>query len=288
MMELFKRLFARTRKVRNAGQSFRPVLESLEARDVPSGGHWFGGGHEQALFNRAQVGPSFAGATGDHHDYGDRSEAGFGAPTLADSLTGASGTSGTAAFSANAVTGNNSLRLHASGLTADTTYTVSSGTTTLGTFTTDANGQGKLSVSNVTQALTAGAPITVTDPGGAPVLSGTLAATHLVATLGGGSGGDGIAFYRANVATGTNSLLVGLFGLSAGSTYTVQLDGSTVGTVTTDANGRGHLSLTNLSTPPAAGSVLTVLDSSGAPVLQGSFTASDFGFFGFFGGRFHH
>jgi hypothetical protein len=272
MIKLLKKLFARTTKPRNVGHAFRPVLESLEAREVPSGGPWFGGAHELALLNQAQVGSALAGVTGG-------CEAGLGASTLAASLTGTSGASGTATFAANAATGNNSLHIHASGLTANTTYTVASGTTTLGTFTTNANGQGKLSVSDVSPALTAGSVITVTDPSGATVLSGALAATHLFATLGGTRGGDGIASYHANVLTGSNSLQVGLFGLSASSTYTVQLDGTTVGTVTTNASGSGHLSVSNLSTPPKAGSTLTVLDSTGATILQGSFTASIFDFF---------
>jgi hypothetical protein len=300
MKELLSKLFATTRKPRHVGPAFRPTLESLEGREVPSGGPWFGGGHDLALFNHAQFGPAFAGATGGGNDaqvgpafagaLGGRNDpgdgfAGFGIPTLAANLTGASGTSGTATFSTNALIGQNSFHLHASGLTANTTYTVSSGSTTLGTFTTDANGQGKLSVSNVSPALTAGSTITVKDPTGATALSGTLANTNLFATLGGTSGVDGIAFYHANVTAGTNSLQVGLFGLSANSTYTVQLGGKTVGTVTTNAFGAGHLSVSDLSTPPTAGSALTVLDSTGATVLQGSFTAS---LFSFFGGWFPH
>jgi hypothetical protein len=81
------------------------------------------------------------------------------------------------------------------------------------------------------------------------------------------------------VFTGSNSLQVGLFGVSANSTYAVQLDGTTAGTVTTNASGSGHLSVSDLSTPPQAGSTLTVLDSTGATIPQGSFAASIFDFF---------
>jgi hypothetical protein len=273
-MGLFKRLLGTASRPRAAGRTFRPVLESLEARDVPSGGPWFGGGHGPALF-----GPVFAGGGG-RGRFGDRGEAGRGSSTLAASLTGTGGASGTVAVSSNPFSGQESLSVHVSGLTADTTYTVSSGSTTLGTFTTNADGQGRLNVRDLSTALAAGDAITVADPSGSTVLSGTLAATHLVATLGGTGGGDGLASYQANVAAGQNSLQVILFGLSAHSAYSVQLGGTTVGTVTTNANGRGVLSVSNLATPPAAGSVLTVLDSGGATVLQGSFAAGGFGFFG--------
>jgi hypothetical protein len=280
MMEFLKKLF-KTTKPRNAGRRvFRPILESLEAREVPSGGPWFGGGHDLALFNRAQVGPAAAGQTGGSNNQGDGFLAGLGVPTLAATLTGSNGASGIATFAANSATGNTTLNVHASGLTADTTYTVSSGTTTLGTFTTNATGQGKLHVSSVSPALTAGSVITITDPSGKTALSGTLAATNLFATLGGTSGRDGFASYHTNVFTGSSTLRVGLFGLSANSTYTVQLDGTTVGTVTTNALGAGHLSTSSLSKPPAAGSVLTVLNASGTTVLQGTLTAPSFGFFG--------
>jgi hypothetical protein len=285
MMEFLRKLF-QTKKPRNAGRrAFRPVLESLEARAVPSGGPWFGGGHDLAHFGGAQVGPAFAGQFGGASGQADGCLAGLGAPTLAASLTGTAGATGVATFAANSASGNNALNVVASGLTANTKYTVSSGTTTLGTFTTNAVGLGKLHVSNVSPALTAGSAITITDPTGTTALSGTLGATNLVATLGGTSGGDGFAPYHANVFTGSNTFHVGLFGLSANSTYTVQLDGTTVGTVTTNANGAGHLSTSSLSTPPAAGSVLTVLDSSGTTVLQGSFAAPSFDFFGDW---FHH
>jgi hypothetical protein len=293
MREFFKKLFAPTRKTGNSGRAVRPMLESLEGRDLPNAGPWLEAAHLFGRGGASEVRAAFAGATGGSSDAGSACEAGHQTQTLTASLTGASGASGSVTFRSNTASGDNHLSVQVSGLTASTTYTVSSGSTTLGTITTDANGKGKLSVSDLSPALTAGATITVTDPSSATVLSGTLATptaptnTNLIATLGGTAGGDGFAFFHANSATGNNRLRLFLFGLTASSTYTVQLGGSTIGTVTTDANGRGQLSLSNLSTPPAAGSVLTVLDSTGATVLQGSFAASDFGF-GLFGGRHHH
>jgi hypothetical protein len=285
-MELFRKLFAGAKKAGSGGRTFRPVLESLESRDVPSFGPWFGAAHELALANLSRAGSALAGPTGGHHGGDSDSQA----QTLSATLTGTSGASGNVSFSSNSASGQNHRRVSVSGLTADTAYTVSSGTTTLGTITTDANGNGKLSVRNVSPALTSGSDVTVTDPSGATVLSGTLAAnsrqagTSLIATLGGTGGGDGIAFAHTSGTSGQNSLRLFLLGLTPSSTYTVQLDGTTVGTVTTDANGLGQLSLSNLSTPPAAGSVLSVLDSTGATVLQGSFTSADFGLFG----HWHH
>jgi hypothetical protein len=284
MLNWFKKRFAGASKPRSGARKVRPMLESLEEREVPSGGQWSGMHHDPGAFDRAQFGSAFAGATNGWNGNEGWGEGRHGSPTLVASLTGSSGTSSSAAYSSNTSTGQNSLRVHVSGLTANTTYTVSSGSTTLGNIKTNANGQGTLAVSDVSTTLTAGSPVTVADSSGNTVLSGTLAASRLVATLGGSSGGDGIAFYHASPVSGQNSLRVGLFGLTANATYTVQLNGNTIGTVTTNANGRGQLSQTNLATPPTAGSIVTVLDSTGATILQGTLAAGESSFFGFFGG----
>jgi hypothetical protein len=62
----------------------------------------------------------------------------------------------------------------------------------------------------------------------------------------------------------------------------VQIGGTTVGQISTDADGDARLSSSNLSTTVTSGSVLTVLNSSGTTVLQGTF-ATDTGHEGFLG-----
>jgi hypothetical protein len=69
----------------------------------------------------------------------------------------------------------------------------------------------------------------------------------------------------------------------------VQIGGTTVGPISTDADGDGRLSSSNLSLTVSSGSVLTVLNSSGMIVLQGTFATNtgyeDFLGFHRFGGR---
>ena len=72
-------------------------------------------------------------------------------------------------------------------------------------------------------------------------------------------------------------------GLSADTSYTVQLDGTAVGQITTDETGSGNLALSNLTNTVAAGSVVTVLDSSGNVVLTGTFAGATVSH----GGRHH-
>jgi hypothetical protein len=96
---------------------------------------------------------------------------------------------------------------------------------------------------------------------------------RLFAALTGATGTAGHARYHADATAGTNSLSLSVSGLAASSTFTVQIDGTTVGQITTDANGAGKVTLSNLTTAVAAGTVISVLDSTGATVLSGTFTS---------------
>jgi hypothetical protein len=192
-------------------------------------------------------------------------------------LTGASGTSGSAEFTAGTTSGQNSLGVRVSGLTASTTYTVQVDGTTVGQVTTNANGKGHVSLSNLSGTIAAGSVVTVLDPTSTTVLTGTLAAEsehpsrqELSATLSGASGTSGFAAYSANTTTGDNTFRLRVSGLTASTTYTVQVGGTTVGQVTTDASGKGSVSLSNLTATVAAGSVVTVLDPTGVTVLTGT------------------
>jgi hypothetical protein len=272
-MNLFNKLFGQTktsRKAVNKSRSVRLSVEALEVRDTPSHGFGLGAALRGSggFFAPAQLGPAVTG-------WGSSSDT----STLSATLTGATGASGTATFEANPNTGTNHLGVRVAGLTANTDYTVSSGTATLGTITTNANGSGTLAVNNTTASLGTGATITVTDPNSTTVLTGTLAAatnpiTHLAATLSGATGTSGRVSYAANANTGTNSLLVEVSGLTANASYTVLSGTTTLGTITTDANGNGSLVESNVSEALASGGTISVADSTGTTVLSGTLAAA--------------
>jgi hypothetical protein len=276
-MLFFESLFSGKQNAGPVARSYRPRLEWFETRDLLSAGSFFAA-HAFALANQAQVGAG-SGDLGGCHGHADT--------TLTAALTGATG-SGAATFTSDAADATNSLSVKLSGLTASTTYTVSSGTTSLGTITTDSSGAGTLSVSNLSPALTSGSTITVQDPSSTTALSGTLAAaassavTNLKATLT-GTTGSGHAHFVADASSTNNRFKVSVSGLSANATYTVQVDGTTIGQLTTDSSGAGQLSATDLTQTISAGSLVTVLDSTGATVLQGTFAAAS----GSHGGRHH-
>jgi hypothetical protein len=176
-----------------------------------------------------------------------------------------------------------------SGLTASQTFTVQVDGTAVGSLTTDANGRGKLTLSDLSATIAAGSVVTVLDSSGATVLQGTFATPsnsgchgddsgeqRLTASLTSSSSTEsGHAVFRSSASdTSQNSLTMRVSGLTASQTYTIQIGGTDVGSLTTDANGRGKVTLSNLSVSVAAGSVLTVVDSSGTTVLQGTFATA--------------
>jgi hypothetical protein len=236
-------------------------VDGLDERVMPSG---FGG---RALFGGAALfGPPTAGR-------GDFSNANL--TRLSATLTGTSG-SGHAHAAVNATAGTSSLSVSVTGLTANTTYTVAVNGTTVGEITTNANGAANVRMSDLTTTIAAGDTLTVADSSGSTVLSGTFAApsiTRLRASLS-GTTGSGHARYHADATAGTNSLTVSVSGLSASTTYTIDVGSTAVGQLTTDANGDGSVTLSDVTTTVAAGSVITVVDSTGATVLTGTFAAT--------------
>ena len=239
MWELIRKLF---RSANNKSYRRRPIrltLESFESRDLLSASPLCAGFQTPSMSDRSQSTSVHAGSSDSSHGCHDNSQS----QTLTASLTGATGTSGSATVKSDTSSGDNSLVVQVSGLAANSTFTVTSGTTTLGTITTDANGSGKLSVSNLSPALAAGADITVVDANEATVLTGTLAdpnaKTHLNAILTGVTGTSGHAHFHSSAATGNNGLRVRVSGLTADATYEVQVDGTTVGQISTDDNGSG-------------------------------------------------
>jgi hypothetical protein len=161
-------------KAGNQGRSVRLSVEALEARDTPSHGSGLATAWRQfgGLFAPAQADRAVSEGGGSS-----------GTSTLRATLTGATGTLRSATFgrvsySANASAGTSSLLVGVFGLTANSTYTVRSGSTTLGTITTDANGNGALLASSVSAALASGDTVRVADAAGTTVLSGTVRGLH--------------------------------------------------------------------------------------------------------------
>jgi hypothetical protein len=228
-------------------------------------------------------------AAGDQHGGGSCQ----GGQDLTATLTGSTGATGSAEFKASSTAGQNSFTLTVTGLTASTTYTVDSGSTSIGTFTTDSSGAGSLTLSDLTATIAADSALTVLDPDNNTVLSGTFAASrqcqhgeNLVASLIGSTGGTGTADFKAGATAGANSFTLTVSGLTASTSYTVDVGGSSIGTIMTDSTGAGSLTLSDLTTTIAAGSVLTVVDANNNTVLQGTFTVAAEG--GGCGGGDHH
>ena len=271
MLEFIRKLFRPANKESYRRRPIRLTLETFEPRDLLSASPLCAGFQVPSMSDHSQSASVHADSSDSARGCHDNSQS----QTLTASLTGDTGTSGSVTFTSNTSSGDNSLVVQVSGLAASSTFTVTSGTTTLGTITTDVNGSGKLSVTNLSPALAAGADITVVDANEATVLTGTLAdpnaKTRLSAILTGATGTSGNAHFHSNTETGDNRLRVRVSGLTADATYEVQVDGTTVGQITTDDNGSGTLSLSNLSLTAAANSVVTVLDSQGTIVLQGVF-----------------
>jgi hypothetical protein len=272
MLEFIRKLFRPANKATHRRRPIRLTLEAFESRDLLNASPLYAGFHMPSMSDHSQSASVHAGSSDSSRGCHDNNQS----QTLTASLTGATGTSGTATLKSDTSSGDNSLVVQVSGLAASSTFTVTSGTTTLGTITTDANGSGKLSVTNLSPTLAAGADITVVDANEATVLTGTLAdpnaKTHLSASLTGATGTSGKAHFHSNAETGDNRLGVHVFSLTADATYDVQVDGTTVGQITTDDHGSGALSLSNVSMTIAANSVVTVLDSQGTTVLQGTFS----------------
>jgi hypothetical protein len=231
-------------------------------------------------------------AAGDDHGGGGCQ----GGTDLTATLTGTSGATGSVEFKASATAGQNSFTLTVTGLTASTTYTVDIGSTSIGTFTTDSTGAGTFTLSNLTTPpITAGSVVNVLDASNNNVLTGTLATgepchhgQELTASLTGSTGATGTADFKASTTAGQNTFTLTVTGLTASTTYTVDVGGSSIGTFTTDSTGAGSLTLNNLTTTISAGSVLTVVDASNNTVLTGTFAASTGDGGGCDGGGDHH
>jgi hypothetical protein len=103
--------------------------------------------------------------------------------------------------------------------------------------------------------------------------AGTGSTQVLTATLSGATGASGQVKFTSGSTTGQNSFVLSVSGLTASQTYSVQVDGTTIGQVATDTSGNGSVTLSNLAATIAAGSVVTVVDTGTTPsttVLAGT------------------
>ena len=233
--------------------------------------------------------------------------AGDGAQTvLTASLTDStSGATGTVTYSTGSHCGETETELTVSvtGAAANASLDVSIGGAAVGTLTTDSTGAGKLVLSSdpygTEQALPSNFPTSIA--AGTAVTVGTLSGTLVASTstTGSGSGtstgcghsqgttlsaslsdstgaGTGTATLTTKTRYGTNTtkLTVSVTGTIASSSLDVVIDGTTVGTLTTDSTGAGTLTLssnptgTEQSLPPnfptvSSGSTITVGSLSG-------------------------
>src|SRR5262245_48223429 len=244
-----------------ARQQVRLSVEELMPRVLPSvnlGSAAAAGGaghrHNHALFSDSSTSSGDAGSQGAAHHSCGGAASNHGA-SLAATLSNSTGATGQALF--NSTTGK--LTVQVQGADANASLDVAVDGTSVGTLTTDASGSGKLSVTEATDAIQAGATITAGD------LQGTFAPVSFSASLTGDSGASGVATFNSL----KNLLLVSITGAAANTIYNVTVDSTAVGQLTTNSAGAGKLKIAPSGVTIQDGSMLAVSDTAGrAPILQ--------------------
>jgi hypothetical protein len=219
------------------------------------------------------------------------------------------------------------LLINVAGGAANASYTVTSGTTNLGTLTTDANGNGRLFLSSTTSSTMASAktpanakgtlPADFTLAAGATIalastdttvdpLNGTFATaagdlepgpgrgrgdcggehamvSRVVANLINGDAAAGKAVFTTiaqSDGSSTQILRIRVTGADANSTLDVSIDGTSVGSITTDADGNGHLILSsnphnsNVGQLPAGLNVTSTSTITVGTAITGTFNST--------------
>jgi hypothetical protein len=285
MFLFFKNLFKRRTK-QNTFMA-KPAPETLETRDLPSAGPAFFV-HAPALGPLAHVSANFGDKMVIDYNGHLRNSMSAGSMTiLSAALTGASGATGTVDFSSTTNSASNSFHLTVSGLTASTTYSIQIDGATIGQVTTDANGDGSVSLTDLTASVASGSVVTVVDAG-TTALQGTLgtgdgchfgasqSGSNLTAGLTGASGTSGSAAYSSGASSARNSLVISVLGLTANTTYSIEIGTTVIGQITTDTDGDGMAWLSNISATVVAGSTISILDANSNTVLTGTFAAATF------------
>ncbi len=234
-------------------------VEELTPRVLPSAG-WFdlASGHLLGHGNHTLASTSSnANGTIDYSQTNSaaRHDCGSGA-TLAGNLTNSSGATGSASF--NATTG--ALKVQVTGAAANSSLAVMVDGATMGTFNTNASGNGQAKLANV--SVQAGSTIMIGD------LQGTFTQANLMASLTGSTGVTGSASFN----TLKDKLRVSITGAAASTTYNVTVNNVVVGQITTNGSGAGRLKLKQPGVTIQSGSTVAVSDTLGDPaILQATF-----------------
>jgi hypothetical protein len=333
--------------IRNANNKRQLHIERLERRELLCGST-LGSSILQSAAQSALFANAHTVAT---NTVAKKSTSGGGADEstntyLFATLTNSSGEIvGTASFETevDGTTTKQSLVISVVGATAGATYTVTAGTTDLGTLMTDANGNGRLVLtSSTTSGTSSSSAVAQSDCAGGNTTTGalpsgfTLAAgttinlastdtsvdplngTFAMSTgeIGEGNGfggdyggcngnGNSSTFSRSTAAltdatgdtvgksqfttithadgTTVEILRVHLTGTDASSTFDVIVDGTSVGSITTDANGNGYLILSSDPKTSNVGQLpsgitsptnITITNSVSGTTITGTFSAA--------------
>jgi large repetitive protein len=286
MFSYFAKFFSRDLKKSNKATTrrdrtqMRLNVEELMPRVLPSANPFnMAWGH----YADSATHPAFAAFVMGGESHGRGHDHGSEDTTFSATLTNSSGATGTALF--NATTGN--LTVSITKAAANTTLSVTVGTTTIGSFLTDASGNGKATFTEAAGAIAVGTTVAAGD------VTGTFAqgdsAVDTPPEVGGGDCGHGehghgnpgatfsASLTNATGATGqalfnptSGKLTVSVTKAAANTTLNVVVGGNTVGSVTTDASGNGRTTITELSSAIKAGTTVTVGD------LSGTFAQFDF------------
>lgn len=245
-------------------------MEELTPRDLPSShllgsslGSYFHARQASSNFSSTALYAQRANSSSSETDTGTTSHEGRGGQcgaeaTYSASLTNSSGATGTASYYLDS----NTLKIQVKGAAASTSLDVQLDGVSIGTLTTDASGNGKLTLTDLTAVVNANSAITVGD------IAGTFAQVKYSAALTGSTSTlTGQTGYNAL----KHSLNVYFTGGTAKTVYNVLIDGTSVGTLTTNQSGAGrfHLDLSTLDIK--AGTVISITDSNNNTILQGTF-----------------
>ncbi|HQR08484.1 MAG TPA: hypothetical protein PLN21_16795 [Gemmatales bacterium] len=233
-------------------------MEELTPRDLPNShllGSSLGSFFEARQSSNAIISHRTSDDNSSHEGKGGQCGADA---TYSATLSNATGATGIASYLA----GNNSLKISVKGAAASSTLDIQLDGVSIGSLTTDATGNGKVTLTDLTAVVNANSVLTVGD------LTGTFTQVIFSATLTGSvSTQTGTAGYN----TLKHSLNLYFTGAAAKTVYSVLIDGVSVGTLTTNKSGAGkfHLDLSTLDIK--AGTVIAITDSTNTTIYQGTF-----------------
>ncbi|MFT3883708.1 MAG: hypothetical protein QM703_29275 [Gemmatales bacterium] len=261
-MHWLTRLFSRPAKQHPRQGNIQPRtrlnMEELTPRDLPNShllGSSLGSFFEARQSTTAITSQRFSDASSAQGSKGGQCGA---EATYSATLSNSTGATGTASYLA----GNNSLKISVKGAAASSTLDIQLDGVSIGSLTTDASGNGKVTLTDLTAVVNANSALTVGD------LTGTFTQVKFSASLtGSGSTQTGNAGYNAL----KHSLNLYFTGAAAKTAYNVLIDGVSVGTLTTNKSGAGkfHLDLSTLNIK--AGTVIAITDSTNTTIYQGTF-----------------